>query len=356
MQAQVNSEPAIIIVMKKKFLIILSMAILSIVIVSILFINSDQPNSRPNGFNRIYKSIHLKIGIHKTSTFDLKEIAGAMNDAIIFSTINPGTLIVLSQGSGTIKTIEIRDRSLTKQNFVRTYGDGLFIFDGNRKAIYKFNLHGKFLDSVKVPGQIFTRAVVINNNIFLLKQFFDSLRDQHIAGYNAVTQTLTSNDSLTMINYDSGMAEESKFYLDEQTHNLIAVFNKKNSFQIIDSNLKLILSAHTIDTFSNPILKTKEARNQRSNLFNPVAPIIIYNKYSSVFNGKLYVFSKLKADNEPMSEFKKNCNIDIYDLKDGKYLGSFYLPKYNGIEISSFIVLDKKIVANFKNEIFTFNF
>jgi hypothetical protein len=69
------------------------------------------------------------------------------------------------------------------------------------------------------------------------------------------------------------------------------------------------------------------------------------NYNGSISGGKLFLQSMLKADNEYELDFNENSIIDIYDLKNGDYKGSFYIPAYEGKKAHQFQVISHQLYA-----------
>jgi hypothetical protein len=67
-------------------------------------------------------------------------------------------------------------------------------------------------------------------------------------------------------------------------------------------------------------------------------PPLFVNYYSCIANGSLFVQSALMANNEDKSVFNRNSVVDVYEVKDGHYRFSFYIPDFQGNKVKSFRV------------------
>jgi hypothetical protein len=74
-------------------------------------------------------------------------------------------------------------------------------------------------------------------------------------------------------------------------------------------------------------------------------PPQLINYNGSVADGNLFLQSMLKADNEYELDFNENSIIDIYNLKNGAYKGSFYIPAYKGKKAHQFQVINHQLYA-----------
>src|SRR5690606_12027260 len=127
----------------------------------------------------------------------------------------------------------------------------------------------------------------------------------------------------------------------------------RNRFLSIDLNMKVDYTAKTIDTISrvNLTLDTIHSKNR----ITYSAPRQFVNRKSYVADDKLYVHSKLIADNDDPKLFKNNAVIDVYGLSHGNYLFSFYIPRYKKNNMKSFGVHKNKLVVLYDHYLATFN-
>jgi len=109
----------------------------------------------------------------------------------------------------------------------------------------------------------------------------------------------------------------------------------------MDTNLNLIVKARTIDTITKREIQTVHVGSS----YTMKQPPPFVNYAGAVSAGKLYLQSKLKADNEFPLDFAENTIVDVYNLTNGTYRVSFYIPYLNGKNPSRFHVIDKKLYA-----------
>ena len=78
------------------------------------------------------------------------------------------------------------------------------------------------------------------------------------------------------------------------------------------------------------------------------------NFESSVSNGQLFVNSAIIADNESHRDFERNSVIDVYNLTDGSYKISFYIPYYMGRRMQHFKVYKNGIIVLYNDAMIVF--
>ena len=134
-----------------------------------------------------------------------------------------------------------------------------------------------------------------------------------------------------MLNYDPG------------TQILVYIYYYRNEFILLDKNLNIIKTGHTIDTTKIARIKVANINSDKST--NLAAPPEFINLRSSISGDWLFIQSPVKAINEQEDEFSNNSVIDIYTISDDKYRFSIYIPDLNHKKISAFQVRGKNLYA-----------
>lgn len=109
-------------------------------------------------------------------------------------------------------------------------------------------------------------------------------------------------------------------------HNkVVYVYLYRNEFMLLDTNLNLQYSAHTIDTISQAKIKTAVLDKTTLTLASP--PLMV-NEQGVLQWPYLYIHSRILSASEDPDVFDQHQVIDVYDLEDrGRYCFSFYLSK-----------------------------
>jgi len=130
---------------------------------------------------------------------------------------------------------------------------------------------------------------------------------------------------------------------DTKENLLVYVYYYRNQYICCDTNLHVLFKGKTIDT--NTIAKIKLATIQSENKTTFAAPPFMVNKLSSISGHWLFVNSTIKSVNELTKNFQSSSTIDVYDLQNGKYKFSFYLPDYHQKKIRNFRVFNNRLFA-----------
>lgn len=312
-------------------------AFAGVTIIALLFFQSFQLNRSKNGFIRIYLPKAPTLLFDLKTNYKIRNIAGTTANSIYVSATDSPLIECYDKRGRLISKTLLHYPPGIHHPILVMDSTNMVLFDGDKHTIFRKKVDEDTFRAEIVPGQIFTKALMLRSDKIVLRQFIDGIRDQNLVVYDLNNKTTIEGNGLTKLYYDSGMAEEGKLYYDISNQQIIYVFNKRNSFLVLDTNLCLKNTGKTIDTISNVFEKVKRFKRDETYIATNAAPTLIYNKASAVAQGILYHYSKLKADNEE-EKFVHACNIDQYDLKTLKYLGSFYLPKLDKEEVRSMTI------------------
>jgi hypothetical protein len=148
-------------------------------------------------------------------------------------------------------------------------------------------------------------------------------------------------DHFSERNVESLFANDGLLYYDSTTHLACYTYIYQNGFICMDTNLNLKLTARTIDTLTKREIKVAHVESS----YTMKQPPQIVNYVGAVAAGNLFLQSMLQADNEYSLDFTENAVIDVYNLINGSYKGSFYIPPFNGKKPHQFHVIDKTLYA-----------
>lgn len=160
---------------------------------------------------------------------------------------------------------------------------------------------------------------------------------------------------------DGFIGNDGYLRYDKEKARLFYIYCYLGEFLCLDTNLKVIYKAKTIDTVTKAnikfgLFKKKLEDGTKVNELTQTAPPEFINKDIAVDDQFVFVASKLKADNESFSSFSDNQPIDVYDMENGRYLYSFYIPKYKGFEFRILEVKENKLIVIFNKYLIVYEF
>ncbi|AFD05345.1 hypothetical protein [Solitalea canadensis] len=310
---------------KQTYLFIPATIILAIFLNWLLYLSYDKPNDN-NGFTRVF--IQPLTTVHSTMNDDkIVGIAGADSNRLFFYTKNPSLLVSTSYHltNKQYQHLPFIPHSKVSSRFdMQVSNANVYLFAGNASSINYVNNRSKQVYHVPAPS-IYTRAALADSSMVLLRLLIDTLgkQDQVFARLNLNNGQYSYDNQLSEIKGDIGFSTDGLLHYDSFSKLAIYIAFYNNHILCFDSNFKLQYKSRTIDTITTNRTDYAAVNSGTQRKFTNSSPKRIINSESFVSNGKLFVKSALKANNETPQDFSSNTVIDIYEIKNGQYLGSF---------------------------------
>ncbi len=322
-----------------------------------LFLYSQKVNHQHNSFTRLFpphflsrpRLIELSFnsfylaGCTKTSIFLGNRTAAAFVMQLNYSLSDTQHLIFKAPSSIPIVASAIR---------VIVDSPDVFMLEG----ITPRKLSGKFqnleMKNDLYKGPSFNAVALLPNRSLLIRSYDDSLHKNILVKSNSISEVNQRFTDILEPMGDGVFSLDGNLSRDPVTGNLVYVYFYRNQFLCLDSNIRVLIKGHTIDSILTPHIKLSQIASDRATTFS--APPLMVNYTACANAGYLFVNSKLKAKNEDDESFSENSVIDIYSLKTGEYLYSFYIPDHEHGKIKSFQVIDHKLVALYDHALLTF--
>lgn len=352
--------------MKKNIIYIILVIIFSAAVAIYFFKNSNE-NNIANGFKR--KLIAFDLQQKKVIELPTKSImfAGNLDTGIVLTTkLN---LLNFYKIDDSLKSIDssvfryptnfhtkaknIYKDVLLPHNFsTNPYGDIAVFNDSNVISSYKINkFRFDFFQAIS-PKTLIVRARHKNNGI----------ENRSLAKLK-LDDPVTVDKEYPLPNLANGLfTNDGVLIYDKKNARIFYMYFYRGEFLSLDTNLNLLYKAKTIDTVRNVEIKThifaSKSNDGREKLkqLAPVKPPKFVNLNIATDNKCIYILSKLKADNEIEKDSRENQVVDVYNNIDGKYLHSFYIPRYNKLHFDQFQVKNHSIVAIYRPFIVKYSF
>jgi hypothetical protein len=205
---------------------------------------------------------------------------------------------------------------------------------------------------IRTPAN-YNNAVQISDAAFILKYFTGDSTDQSFCKLNIFTKQVTKNSQLTEDLSSGGM-----LLYNEQNASCYYVHNYNNRITVFDTAFNSERQTHTIDTFTQSRIEylSRNKTGSTDVLYKPKGGRMLINYLSQLYEGRLYVNSTIKADNETLLTDRSETAIDVYNANMDKYLGSFYLPVPHRQHLKSFRIFNRKILATYTDHIALYEF
>jgi len=339
---------------KRNLILVLFLAtVLSIGTVVLLFQLSEQKLAYQNNFTRRFPA-YTQASKVLDLTYDSYYFAGMGNDSIYLGNITSGlTLTAVDSG-----LIYKREHKISIDNLdfpwhsprMAVWGSYFFFFDGTVPVIFKGNIiAGKGVRQMSNMPMFFRGLVIDSSAIAYV--FVDTSTKQSTIGKSNMGSLPSSfkNAGLLQKQVDGLFDSEGHLTYDHTTGQIVFVYRYRNQFFVMDKKLALMHRGNTIDTVSRA--RVKPVRFEKENMIKLSERPISVNKSCAADNGYLFVHSAIPGQFEPLELWDKASIIDIYDLKDRSYRGSFYVYHRKGKKLRSFLVKGNSFYGIIGNEL-----
>jgi hypothetical protein len=328
---------------RKPVYMLLTLFIASFAIIGTLAFLSKNTTEKKNGFNRQLLSSQAKIFKQVTFPVNISWFIGMQNGKLYFQGISPYEVIYTNRNLdsiGTIKLLIPPDRKHASSFRMFLNGSYLYLSFKHIPAIIAYDLETGTANNHILP-KFYSKDANISADQFILRTKDPVSQSHWFVKFDLNEKESIQEDHFSDKKIIGGFQTDGMLNFDTATKQACYSYYYQNGFICMDTNLNLTLKARTIDTITHREIKVARVA---SSLTMKQPPQYV-NLASSVYSGKLFLQSMLKADNEYELDFNENSVVDIYSLKNGSYKGSFYIPAYNGKKTHQFQVVDQKLVA-----------
>jgi hypothetical protein len=343
--------------MKKRILVILSIVIASVSVLLILNEKGDQINKKDNGFTRKSTYNIAKLLSRTTKNNTVSDVVGITGDTLFLSDRKAGVIYISDTSLSRIDTININlpdSLHLEPLFFTTVKYPRVYIMGGNARTIVCADLNTKKIEVKFIGGDPFTGAIAFRENEIIFKRISHESLSPSFNKVNFKSLNIqTDNGQLLPQLGDAGFTHDGKLVYDSATNRFVYTCFYNNQFYCFDTSFNLVYKGHTIDTTST----AKKITEHKGRTVNQAKPPLMVNAFSAAFGGKLYVKSKLRADNEDYDKFNSLTTIDVYDIKTGKYLDSFSVPSLDNQKVVRFrVIKDDEIIVRHENNLAKYSF
>lgn len=232
-----------------------------------------------------------------------------------------------------------------KDSHIIVDSGGVYIADLNRFDIFRFQVNNRssFSDGVQVfDSTFFVEAVPVRGEVFAIRTLNQS-KEYVLALKLSLKTSPIHSPGILEKQIDGLFCTDGMLHFNADLKQLVYVYYYRNEFICMDTSLHLRYRSKTIDGVERVQIRVAEIKSDQAMALASPPPIV--NKKSHSSGDWLFIHSAIKARNESMSAFNQHDVLDIYDLRNGRYAGSFYLPRINGEKLRDFKVYGNRLVA-----------
>jgi len=328
---------------RKPALLLPALFFASFGIIALLAFLSKNTNEKKNGFNRRIHTSLLKPVKEIIFPVSVSKMIGSRNGKLYFQGNSPFEVFITDLQGESVTRLPLSippDKKLRSGNQMYLNGRHLYISNRNVPGIIAYDLDSGNYYS-QVFNQYYSKDALIAEDQFILRTIDPQEEDPKFIKINLKNRYYREEDHFSEKNGKGNFPTDGILYYDPATHLACYTYFYQNGFICMDTNLNLRVKARTIDTITK-----REVQVAHVGLsYTMKQPARFVNYLGAVSAGKLYLQSKLKADNEFPLDFAENTVLDVYNLSNGNYYTSFYIPSHKGKRLSQFQVIEKKLYA-----------
>jgi hypothetical protein len=342
----------------KKFILLFFCLVISTGLVFILFRYSKRANHKNNAFSRLFPPHFLSNPKQLELKYNSFYLAGFSKTNIFLGNITAAAFLLKTNydltDSGHI-ILQVPPETGVVADAIQVFVDSpdIYMMEGVTPRV----LHGSLLDphmaDMGYHGLPFNSVSIISNQTFALRTYDPSLEENIMAKSTIGPGKTQRFPGILTRRGDGVFSLDGNLIRDPHSRNLVYVYFYRNEFLYMDSNLNILMKGKTIDSIHTPQLKVARILSAGTITFS--APRLIVNRSSCADSGFLFVNSGLRARNEYEVSFDENSVIDIYSLKNGEYLYSFYVPDDHHVKMRSFQVFNHRLIVLYDHSISTFS-
>lgn len=331
---------------KKIFSVMIS-SVLSVGLVFILFLISEDIIHNRNNFVRrfphhpvnLIKEIDLKYNSYYLAGLDEKKIyLGNITTPRVI------TIIDLESGNKEAHAIALPENKF-KFSGVRLIVKPPYFYltDGTVPCVFRGKI-GDWKTTLWADEAYFTQLQPIDSNKLLIRAI-SSLNHQNVIGTIGFKDSIIVklSDKLLTKQIDGMFDTDGTLLYNSQRKEIIYTYFYRNGFMTADENLVLKKRFQTIDT--NTVVKFKLAYVASQKMTKMASPPRDVNKTTATYGDYLFIHAALMGKYEPKEMWQKSSVIDVYNLSSGAYVFSFYLHNKNGLKLSDYKVNNDLLVS-----------
>lgn len=341
----------------KPLFVVIGLLLIVIVSLTSLVLLTELPNENSNGFTRRIRTNFISLTKDTDNILPVSRICGLTSNNIYLVGSEPNTIYSINYELNKIDTIhyDYPDSSLiTRPNNVQIDSPNIYVHLNNSATFISLNLNSLALrpKSLKIP--VFTKSTQVSDSIVALRGFKNKSTTQVFKLVNMNSGEILIERPLISDDMNGGFSTDGRLKYNKHEKKIIYVPYFQNDIFCLDSNLNSVYHSNTIDTNRNNNISIQKISKGSTEKLMPSHSRKLVNNDFFIGGGKIFIQSALKADNEKLSFFNENSVIDLYDINNGKYLESFYIPNISSSEIKGIDLFENRLIVLTKRKIYIF--
>lgn len=237
---------------------------------------------------------------------------------------------------------------------VRVKESYFYVYDGTVPIIYRGNLNSSKAYTLSLGDAYFTQMEIADSVHFLLNTKSNKTKSRVLAYLKVEPKPIVHiNQDLLQGHLDGIFDTDGRLIGDEAGEDFVYVYYYRNELPVFNKKLNLKGKFRTIDTISRAQVKVKKLSNGITKM---EAPPLKVNDKSVLYRDVLFNQSNLMGKFESSDLWKLATVIDMYNVDQKEYLGSFFIQDRGKEKMTQILVADNRLFVLSGNEIIQYQF
>lgn len=322
---------------------------LSTLTVYTLYAMSDRTNHRNNSFVRLFPPGVIT----KSVVFDIKYnsyyIAGTTDENIYLGNLTAPTHLLtinrmLTDTQHVNLKVNFNGRVRLKTLQLKINDPFFYLTDGTTiPGLFRGRIGDWVASRFMFDSVYFNECAVLGHSSLALRSLRSSTGEYELGKLLNDPTHFQFKPNLLEKQVDGKFCVDGMLHYNEELNRLVYLYYYRNQYIVMDTLLNLEYRGNTIDTIRTA--KFKVGRIESENAVTMTTRPYMVNKMSTVYGNWLFVNSNSMAKNESETKYNRSSVIDVYDLRTGEYLLSFYLLDYKDTKVRNFRIIEDAIIV-----------
>lgn len=335
--------------MKKTIVLLISVFLLGNLVVVALYFVTQTLHHRENPFIRLFPPHPIRYELGLDIGHNSYYVAGGTSSRVYLGNFAAPLHLLSVSLTNRTDTQHVRlnlahpELLMLKTVNVQVDTPYFYVTNGMKPVLLRGRMGEWVARRFMYDSAYFTLAVPMGHSSFAIRSVLRSANEHILSKESNAPPFIEARPGVLVKQVDGLFCTDGMMHYNRDLKTLVYLYHYRNEFICMDTNLYVTYRGKTIDTISHAQIKVASMREGTS--FTMLAPPLMVNKASSVSGNYLFVQSDLRAKNESEKAFRSAAVIDVYDLRDGSYRLSFYLHDFNKEKLTTFRVINDKLVA-----------
>jgi len=324
--------------MKKKILLTFLLTILGTGSVAALFISSENIVRYHNNFIRRFPPHVAEPSGSLNLGFNSYYFAGRADGKIYLGNLTAPLQVLAIDTAMAAKNsfqIELKEKDLpfdTPQ--LKVLGKHFFMYEGAVPYIFSGKV-ANWKGSLRIKDGFYFSQLAPIDSSHVAVRYIDKSTGQNLLGViDLDRKSSIKGYGLLQKQFDGIFDTDGILHVTDSK--IVYNYRYRNGYVLAANSLKLVRRGKTIDTVETVVMKLDTVKSR--GYITYAAPPHVVNRVSAVSGKYLFVNSTMPGNNEHLTIWKTASIIDVYNLDDNSYAGSFPLHFKDGKAMRGFIV------------------